>query len=67
MWAGDTSGDLFEEWLLDLDKLCGFNHVQDFFQLSKKHHLEHNDYFYTVRHDPEEHEHVKVTSRHRVK
>lgn len=34
MWAGDTSGDLFEERLLDLHKLCGFDDVQDLLQLA---------------------------------
>ena len=42
VWAGDTSGDLFEEGLLDLDKLCGLNNVQDFLQLPQKHHLQGN-------------------------
>lgn len=39
VWAGDTSGDLFEEGLLDLDKLRGLNNVQDLLQLPQKHHL----------------------------
>lgn len=33
MWAGDTSGDLFEKRLLDLDELCGFDDVQNLLQL----------------------------------
>lgn len=33
VWAGDTSGDLFEERLLDLDELCWFDDVQDLLQL----------------------------------
>lgn len=33
VWAGDTSGDLFEERLLDLDELRRFNNIQDFLQL----------------------------------
>ncbi len=32
--AGDTSGDLFEERLLDLHELCWLDDVQDFLQLS---------------------------------
>lgn len=33
VWAGDTSGDLFEERLLDLYELCWFDDVQDFLKL----------------------------------
>lgn len=40
VWAGHTSGDLFEEGLLDLDKLCGLNDVQDLLQLPQEHHLQ---------------------------
>lgn len=42
VWAGDTSGDLFEEGLLDLDKLRRLDDVQDFLQLTQKHHLRGN-------------------------
>lgn len=40
MRAGDASGDLFEERLLDTDELRGFDHVQDLLDLSEEHHLE---------------------------
>lgn len=38
--AGDTSGDLLEERLLDLNKLGGLNHVQNLLQLTQKHDLQ---------------------------
>lgn len=34
VWAGDTSGDLFEKWILDFDELRWFDDVQDLLQLT---------------------------------
>lgn len=37
--AGDASGNLFEQRLLDADELRRLDHVQDLLDLSKEHHL----------------------------
>jgi hypothetical protein len=36
----DAFGNLFEERVLDLDELCGLNHVQDLLDLPEEHHLQ---------------------------
>lgn len=38
--AGDASGDLLEERLLDANELRRLDHVQDLLDLSEEHHLE---------------------------
>ena len=39
MWTWHTSGDLPKELFLYFDKLGRLDHIQDFFDLAKKHDL----------------------------
>lgn len=39
VWIGHTSGDLFEQRLLDFLKLCWLNDIQNLLDFTQKHHL----------------------------
>ena len=50
MRTRDAFGNLFEERVLDLDELCGLNHVQDLLDLPEEHHLQPGTrFFMTIR------------------
>lgn len=62
--AGDASGDLFEERLLDADELRWLDYVQDLLDLSEEHHLEtqqstHSAFIIITR--------VRITERQRIR
>lgn len=50
VWIGHTSGDLFEQRLLDFNELRWFNDVQNLLNFPKKHHL--NLYLKNLKREP---------------